>query len=345
MTTRVFRVLCIVGVLWLASFSGASAAGDEAGVQWILPGKAALRSSYGVDALFLAGTGYRELESKTLEVSFTVDGLDVKQPVKRLVDGYWIQRVELAPVEGGSRVTVGRSADARGLALAVSPGSEFIPDSPNVVFSLTVGAEAPQAEEDEATYEHPGAQPTAAVEPHPDYPAMPVTAGEEGKYRFPPFKRKYKYSDVLVDFNLVNTDFRQVLLLMSEIGNVSIILDPYWDDAPTGGRRRPGGAGGAGGGGGEGGGGDGEGPGGPGGGGGGGGDGEGQGGFREAGTFQAQLPRSGTGTLTMNLQGVPFDLALDLILTAVNLEKIDIYPGFFDQPIAGVDEPERGQSR
>ena len=72
---------------------------------------------------------------------------------------------------------------------------------------------------------------------------------------------------------------------------------------------------------------------------GGGGGGQSQGGFREAGTFQVQLPQPGTGNLTMNLQGVPFDLALDLILTAVNLEKIDIYPGFFDQPVAGQDEP------
>ena len=322
-------------LLGISAAAFASAGEDDARMQWILPGKALLRSSYGIDALYLSGSGYRELETHPLKVSFIVEGLRVDKPVQRLVHGYWMQRVELVPVGDGTRVTVGRLVDARGLALAVSPGSKFIPETGNVILSLTMGRGSRKQEAERTGREGASAATRPEVEANPDYPVMPVAPEESGRYRFPPSKRKYRYSDVLVDLNLVNTDFRQVLMLMSNIGNVSIVLDPYWDEQPTGGRRRPGGPGGLGGGGGGG-----EGGGGAGGGGaGGGGGGEGQGGFREAGTFQAQLPQPGTGNLTMNLEGVPFDLALDLILTAVNLEKIDIYPGFFDQPVAGVDEP------
>lgn len=343
MMHRILQAGLVLTLLLGMSVAVSATSGDDAArVQWVLPGQAVLKSSYGIDALYLSGSAYRELEEETLRVSLTVVGLRVKERVSRLVDGYWVRRIELAPAAGGTRVTVSRAACARGLAVAVSPGSRLMPGISSVVLSLTAGA-APERVPNNAGLENESPGGVGAVEANPDYPVIPVAAVEPGRYRFPPSKRKYKYSDVLVDLNLVNTDFRQVLMLMSEIGNVSIVFDPYWNDAPTGGRRRPGGPG-APGGGGEGGGegGGGEGPGGP---GGGGADGEGQGGFREAGTFQVQLPQPGTGNLTMNLQGVPFDLALDLILTAVNLEKIDIYPGFFGQPVAGVDEPERGQAR
>jgi hypothetical protein len=101
-----------------------------------------------------------------------------------------------------------------------------------------------------------------------------------------------------------NVDFRDVLWLMSDIGGITIVLDPYWDDEPTGSRRQVGGGASGDGGGGAGGG----------------------GGFGTGGSPPPFAPREGTGRLTLNFQEVPFDQALDLILMTVGLVKVDIYP-------------------
>jgi hypothetical protein len=128
-----------------------------------------------------------------------------------------------------------------------------------------------------------------------------------GSYQLPKFP-KVRYSDALVTLRVRNVDFRDVLWLMSEIGGVSIVLDPYWADEPTGSRRPPGGGAdpGAGGG------------------------GESGPGFRGAGDYIPAAPREGTGLLSLNFEDVPFDLALDLIIMSVGLVKVDIWPGSFD---------------
>jgi len=277
---------------------------EESKKTTIIPGKVVLVSRNGLDCFYFAGTGCSEIAASRLKVSFRVEGLAVEREVRRLLEGYWAQRIQIDPAADSAEVTIHRSLAGGTYAVSTAPTSDVLPDRGNVIFVLTQGTEEPLK-----------ARPGATVAADSDYPRMQLEAGYvEGDYRLPPFETKYKYSDILVNLNLQQADFREVLMLMSEISGVSIILDPYWSDEPTGGRRPPGGPGGGG-----------ELP--P--------PGEESytppGEFRGGEVFQATIPREGIGSLTMNLQNVPFDLALDLILTAVNLVKIDVYPGFFDQ--------------
>jgi len=294
------RFLAIV-LAALATVSMATpAAGKDAVRTTLVPGKAVMVTRNGLDCFYFAGTGYRDLSATRLKVKVIVEGFKVAQPVRRLLDGYWAQRIEIVPCEDGSEVTVGRSLAGGTYAIATAPASDALGGKESVVLALTYGLESADA--------LPAASSMRKMEPDPDYPRMDAGRPyEPGEYRLPAFETKYRFSDIRVNLNLNGADFREVLMFMSEISGVSIILDPYWSDEPTGGRRRPGGPGG------------------------------GQelpppasetppGQFREGDVFQASLPRQGIGTLTMNLENVPFDLALDLILTAVNLERIVIYP-------------------
>lgn len=125
--------------------------------------------------------------------------------------------------------------------------------------------------------------------------------GAPGRYKLPLMPPAH-YSDALVTLKVNGGDFREILWLMSEIGQVSIILDPYWFDEPTGSKRGVGG----------------------------GVDGsidpgERAPGFRPGGGFDPQAPREGVGNLSLDFKEVPFDLALDLVLQAVNLVKVDIH--------------------
>jgi len=308
--------------------------GADERIEQIVPGKVVLHFSSGVETFYFAGNGYQDFEESPLVVRLFVRGLSIPSSVKRTLSGQLVRAIELTPKPEGAQVTLSKSSWAGGIAVSVMPNSRFITSEANVILSVTYGVKNnPQNERKNKSNREGeiGASESFEIEVDTDYPPISVSEKVEGQYEFPPFPYKYKYSDALVSLNVVNTDFRDVLMLLSEIGGVSIVLDPYWNDPPTGGRRRPGGPGGLGGGGGGAGGGDGQGQGG----------GGQQGGFREAGIFQIRGPISGTGTLTVNFQNVPFDLALELVLTAVNLEKIDIYPGFFDVPPAGQDVPRR----
>lgn len=314
MKNRIYAIFFLAVSLIVAS-SGTSLGSVPANgtLVSIVPGRVVLVSSYGVDALYISGKAYHDLSESKLEVSFTVEGLALSSPMKRNLDGYFITSIEIKPSPSGCGIIVGRLPQARGMAIAVSPASRYIPDTPNVVFTLSYGL-GEKAEDASPTREaSESSSEREPLETDKDYPRIAISREVEGEYELPPFPYKYKYSDALVSLNVVNTDFRDVLMLLSEIGNISIVLDPYWNEPPTGGRRRPGGPGATGMGGGE----------------------AGQGGgqtagYRGAEIFQIRQPLPGTGTLTLNFENVPFDLALDLILTAVNLEKIEIYPGFFD---------------
>ncbi len=276
----------------------ASFAARDVTKQTIVPGKAVLVSRQGLDCLYFAGTEYSDVEETKLKVRFRVEGLSVDETVRELLDGYWAQRIVITPAGSGAEVAVSRSLAGGTFGLSEAPTSDALPDRQNVILIITQGTEEPLKGD--------GSSSTIATDE--EYPRMEVGGGyAEGDYRLPPFETKYKYSDVLVTLNVEGADFREILMFMSEISGVSIVLDPYWSDDPTGGRRRPGGPG------------------------------SGElppppesatppGEFREAGTFQATVPREGIGSLTMNMENVPFDLALDLILTAVNLEKIVIWP-------------------
>ncbi len=314
-------------MLLLIGFFPASAVADESKAQSIVPGKVVLHSSYGVDYIYLQGNSYKDVSQTKVTVEFTVEGLRLPAPLKKNLNGYYAKAIELIPQGNDCRVVVTRKANGRGMALSVISGSRFIPSARNVLFSLTYGVDKKKFNQVKANEDQEEKTKPTQVRVDPEYPMLTITEEEEGKYELPPFPQKYKYSDALVSLTLQNADFRDVLMLLSEIGGVSIVLDPYWNDEPTGGRRPPGGPGG----------GEGMGGGGQGQGGGGGGS---TSGFREADIFQIRGPMPGTGNLTLNFENVPFDLALDLVLTAMNLEKIDVYPGFFDVPVAAGDVPE-----
>jgi len=111
---------------------------------------------------------------------------------------------------------------------------------------------------------------------------------------------KDQLSDVLVNLPAASGyNFYKTLMLLSQMAGVSIIIDPYLVDEPTGSLRSnklepPGG-------------------------------GEGEddgGGFREAGQFDAMDLHGATNTVIGNFENVPFDLALKIILEAHNLDYL-----------------------
>jgi len=137
------------------------------------------------------------------------------------------------------------------------------------------------------------------VETDPDYPRVPISAGEEGKYELPEFPgMEERLSDVLVNLPAPSgLSVYQVLYLMSNLAGISIIIDPYITDPPIGGVQQrevldPLQFGG-----------------------------EGQPeGFREASQFYALI--TAPGTVIGNLENVPWDTALDIILETHQFEKI-----------------------
>jgi hypothetical protein len=117
-------------------------------------------------------------------------------------------------------------------------------------------------------------------------------------YDLPEFERKYKYSDALVTIHTRGASIKGVLDYMALVGNLSIVLDPYWDQEPTGGGRPP--ISGLGGGVGEG------------------------GSFGTGGGASTGFQGFGRGAISVDLDDVPFDLALDLIITSAGLVYFDI---------------------
>ena len=130
-----------------------------------------------------------------------------------------------------------------------------------------------------------------------DYPRLSV---EEPGNPFGYQHLKDQLSDVLVNLPATSGyNFYKTLMLLSRMAGISIIIDPYLVDEPTGSLRSnklepPGG-------------GEGE---------------DGGGGFREAGQFDAMDLHGATNTVIGNFENVPFDLALQIILEAHNLDYL-----------------------
>lgn len=248
----------------------------------------------GVDeSLYMPGAGYSEVEYTETGATFRLEGEAIGSGSQRIL-GQGITRVSWEPTEAGDATLVRvecTTAPASSIFNAI-PGSELRPYMPQVVAGFYFNPD------DAADMPYPvlGSRKPGSRETGPD---------PHGKYKLPKLPEA-RYSDALVNLSVRNTDFRDVLWLMSEIGNISIVLDPYWADEPTGSRRTVGGGAdpGAGSGGGEGG-----------------------AGYRGAGDFIPAAPREGTGNLSLNFKDVPFDLALDLVIMSVGLVKVDIYPG------------------
>jgi hypothetical protein len=131
-----------------------------------------------------------------------------------------------------------------------------------------------------------------------DYPRLDVDSpGNPFGYQH----LKDQLSDVLVNLPATSGyNFYKTLMLLSRMAGISIIIDPYLVDEPTGSLRSnklepPGG----------------------------GGDGEDGGlGFREAEQFDAMDLHGATNTVIGNFENVPFDLALKIILEAHNLDYL-----------------------
>jgi hypothetical protein len=288
---QIMRILLLTLVSLALSSTWAMAAPVQRGVVVSQPELTVLRHG-GNESVALPAGSYSSFTVDSAAASFTL--LDSRLPAgeRRLRGG--ISHVSWTPGEDGVKVTLTFARPPKSSVINALPGTELRPGVPQVIAGFAFDAPAP--------VQRPAVG-RANVEEQ--------SGGRYGDYQLPRFPDA-KYSDALVTLKVHNVDFRDVLWLMSEIGNVSIMLDPYWADEPTGSRRTVGGGAD------------------PDGGGGGGHGGGGDAGFRPGDDFIPGSPREGTGNLTMNLNEVPFDLALDLVLQSVGLVKVDVYPGTFD---------------
>lgn len=281
------RTLIVTALLLSVSVSSSAWAAD--GVLLDKPAVVVIKHGPN-ESVSIPGAGYYDLSLTDSTASYIVDaGPGASQSFNVL--GAKLRKVTLEPVTDGCKVTLSfRAAPAYSVINAVS-NSEWRPGVAQVVagFGFTGSPQNSKA------YPVMGGYKSGAQQPQPD---------EHGTYVLPPFPDA-KYSDALVSLKVTNTDFRDVLWLLSNIGNVSIVLDPYWDDPPTGTPRLPGGgaSGGTPGGGGDAG-----------------------SGFRSGSSFDPIVPREGTGRLSLDFKDVPFDRALDLVLQSVGLVKVDIWP-------------------
>jgi len=135
-----------------------------------------------------------------------------------------------------------------------------------------------------------------AVDPDEDYPRMRAEAGPD-PFRYQQFKDQL--SDILVTLPATTGyNFYETIMLLSQMSGITIVIDPYLTDPPTGSLRNnllepPGGS-----------------------------EGEGGEGFRGAEEFQSMDLRGATNTVIGNFEQVPFDTALEIILEAHNLQYI-----------------------
>ena len=235
------------------------------------------------ESLAIRGDAFSDFsfDEETLSASFVVDGPLLGIGSRRVM-GKGIRRIAWEPASGGTLISLQFANAPEHQVLSTMGGTQARPNTQQVLASFSFDPE--------------------------DYSKRTVLgkrrnrSGEEiaadqqyGGYKLPEFPDG-KYSDARVTLKVVNGDFRDILWYMSEIGNVSIVLDPYWGDEPTGASRPPGG---------------GVDPGNPG---------------VDPGTdFVPGLIRNGVGGLTLNFEDVPFAEALDLILMSVGLVKVDIY--------------------
>jgi hypothetical protein len=283
---RTLRAVLTAAALTVAAVSTVFAA--EPGVIVSTPELTVLRHG-GNESVALPAGAYRDFEVEGERASFVLEDSAIPAGSRELRGG-GIKSIAWTPGEDGTRVELTFARPPQSSLINALPGTETRPQVPQVIAGFNFAEPARSAPRPAAGRQR------AAAEGESNSPY--------GDYELPEFPRAH-YSDALITLNVRNVDFREVLWLMSEIGNVSIMLDPYWADEPTGGRRPPG----AGADPGVGSGGD-AGP-----------------GFKPGGEFSPTAPVEGGGNLTMNLVGVPFDMALDLILQSVGLVKVDVYPG------------------
>ena len=231
----------------------------------------------------IPGKEYSDFTVEGREASWLVRGFELPAGSKLLKAG-GISKISWEPEGESTRVSVRFDTEPASSLVNALPGTELRPKTPQVVVGFGFPGELDTVR-------------SASMLGRRDGHSRDNSDNGTGNYDLPKLPDA-RYSDALVTLNVRNTDFREVLWLLSQIGGVSIMLDPYWDDEPTGTRRPPGG---------------------PGGGGDSGGEGYGGGGGLAP-------PREGTGNLTLNFNKVPFDQALELVVMSAGLVKVDIWP-------------------
>lgn len=279
------RIALIAGIILALANTSQAVARD--GVVFESPELVVVRHGSS-ESCILPGSSYSNFKVEGTQASFLIEDLELAKGTKSLRGG-GIKKVSWEPAEGGGTfVRLEFAGEPLSALINFMPGTEVRPGMPQVLAGFSF---------DSSLFSKRAQSVLGSRKRSTDLVAY-------GNYELPQFP-DYKYSDVLVTLEVRNVDFREVLWLLSSISGVSIVLDPYWDDEPTGSRRQVGGGA-------EGPGGSGEGGGGP--------------GFRSGGDFYPQSPREGTGNLSLNFHDVPFDTALDLILMSVGLVKVDIWP-------------------
>ncbi|MCC7479427.1 hypothetical protein IT575_13365 [bacterium] len=255
-----------------------------------------LTRSAGIESIEFEGSALRDFSVEGRTATLIIDGEPAaagRSSVPR-ASGVrpGISELSWEPVDGGTRLTLSFSRSPQYTVTNSMPGTELRPNTPQVIAAFSF----PQAGDDKLGPNYSGAPPAGSLGRRDD----------PGSYELPKFA-PYKYSDALVTLRANNVDFREVLWLLSRIGDVDIMLDPYWQQEPTGTRRPPGGGVQAGG------------------------DGNGGGsGFRSGGDFGPVGLTEGAGDLSFNFVDVPFDTALDLVIKSVGLVYVDINPGSLD---------------
>lgn len=234
------------------------------------------------ESLSIRGTSYSDytFDDEQLSASFIVDGPLLGLGSRRVM-GKGIRRIDWEPAPGGTLVSLQFAHEPVQHVLNAMGGTQLRPNLQQVLASFSFD------EKDFSKRTVLGKRRNRSDEEL-------ERDSQYGDYELPAFPDG-KYSDARVTLQVVNGDFRDILWYMSEIGNISIVLDPYWGDEPTGSRRPPGG---------------GVDPGNP--------------GIDPGDGFTPGLIRNGVGQLTLNFVDVPFAEALDLILMSVGLVKVDL---------------------
>ncbi|MCB1219502.1 MAG: hypothetical protein H7A35_02345 [Planctomycetales bacterium] len=268
--------LLLLGLLLLAA---PAAAAQEEGVVIEEKNLVMLRHD-NLESIAFRGDNYSDFQfdEDELTASFVVSGPLLGLGSERVM-GKGIRQISWEPAREGTLVSLKFASEPQWHVLNAMGGTELRPNVPQVLASFSYDPEEFRPR-------------TVLGKRHRRSDEEIARDKMHGDYELPGFPDS-EYSDARVTLKVVNGDFREILWYMSQIGNVSIVLDPYWGDEPTGAKRPPGGG-------------------------------------VDPGTdpgdgFVPGLIRNGVGQLTLNFDNVPFSEALDLILMSVGLVKVDIY--------------------
>lgn len=272
--------LFIIAVALLLGSAAVQAAGEKTVVR---TPELVVKHGTGAETCAFPAESYSGFTLEGDTATLTLSGKALPAGSRKLSGG-GISNISWVPGDKATQVTIKFAAVPQSTLLNAVPGTTDRPHTPQVLAGFLFAPGVLSAAESAGGHAVLGARTDA--NPTDSGHAVP-----NGQYKLPPFKPVH-YSDALVTLNVTNADFRDILFLMSSIGHVSIMVDPYYDDDPTGNKR------------------------------------QGKGGGTEGGNSGRPdlFPRDNTGFITLNFKDVPFDQALDLLLQSAGLVKTDVYP-------------------